>query len=299
MYYFLVITPIILIIMSLIVYLVISYNDMYNFLPKIELFSKYNGSPLSSDHFKNYMEEIHKDIYLIKCPSYKTNFILDYSKNIIKVPDKYKALVDAYTNTADNLTAEFKIFKKNPWNILVSINNLEMNMPYTLGNSVIIPLKALKELNTTFIHGHINNSFLNTLIHEKIHVIQRNNQVIFDKFYITNYKFLDKKLTEPLPENLHKMTMTNPDSNNSIWIYQLENKRIIPLLTYSNNSVTEIGYNIENHNDITYLRNIKSALGFNRHTSIYHPNEIFACKVAHHIMDNNLPTNYKEFLVNL
>lgn len=299
MYYFLVITPIILIIVSLIVYLVLSYNDMYNFLPKMELFSKYNGSPLSSDHFKNYMEAIHEDIYRIKCPSYKTNFILDYSKNIIKVPDKYKALVDAYTNAANNLTDKFKIFKKNPWNIFVSINNLEMNMPYTLGNSVIIPLKILKELNTTFRHGHINKGFLNTLIHEKIHVIQRNNQVIFDKFYIKNYKFLDKKLTEPLSENLHKMTMTNPDSNNSIWIYKLENKRIIPLLTYSNNSVTEIGYNIENHNDIIYLRNIKSALGFNRQTSIYHPNEIFACKVAHHIMDDNLPINYKEFLVNL
>ena len=299
MYYFLVITPLFLIIMSLIIYLVLSYNEMYNFLPKIETFSRYNGSPISSDHFKNYMDAIHRDIYHIKCPSYKTNFVLEYSKNIIKLPVKYKALTDSYTNAANKLTGEFKIFKKVPWTILVSINNLEMSMPYTLGNSIIIPLRTIKDLYTTFIHGHINNNFVNTLIHEKLHIIQRNNQRIFDEFYKTNYKFLDKKLNEPLPENLHKITMTNPDSNNSIWIYKLENKRIIPLLIYANNSVTEIGYNIENHNDITYLRNIKTSLGFSNNTSIYHPNEIFACEVAHHIMDNNLPDKYKKFIVKL
>ena len=65
---------------------------------------------------------------------------------------------------------------------------------------------------------------------------------------------------------------------------------------YANNAVHEVAFNVENFNDMLYLKSVKSKLAFSQSTSIYHPNEIFACEVAHHIIDKTLPTKYINFL---
>ena len=295
-YYFLALLPVILVIVSLIVYL-ISYSDkIYNFLPKVECFSRFKGSPISSIHFKEYLKSVHPNIHRIKCPTLKHNFILDYSKNILETPKIYHEMLTTYTSLANKLTKNLGRFNSYPWNIYVSINNLEMNMPYTLDTSIIIPKKILAELYHTFKHGHINKTFLNTLIHEKIHIIQRGNQAKFNKFYEKNYTFLHKRFNGELPDIIKKTRMNNPDSNNQLWTYKLDGKIVIPLLVYANNSVNEIAYNVENYDDIMYLSQKKRALGFGPHTSIYHPNEIFACDVSHKIMDRKLPLHYQKFL---
>ena len=55
MYYFLAILPVLLVLISLIVYIISYYNDIYNFMPKgAECFSRFKGSPISSIHFKKY-----------------------------------------------------------------------------------------------------------------------------------------------------------------------------------------------------------------------------------------------------
>jgi len=297
MYYFLAILPVILVLISLIVYLVSYYNDIYSFLPKsAECFSKFKGSPISSIHFKEYLKSVHPYIQKIKCPNMKHNFILDYSKNIRQLPNKYKEMLTTYTGIADKLTKNLGRFNSYPWNFYVSINNLEMNMPYTLDSSIIIALSNLEEIYHTFKHGHINKQFLNMLIHEKIHIVQRGNQDMFNKFYKQIYPMLNERFYNKIPDKIQQSRMNNPDSNNQLWTYTIDNKIMLPLLVYSNNSVNEIAYNIENYNDIIYLRQKKHKLGFKSHTSIYHPNEIFACSVAHHIVDRTLPGNYINFM---
>lgn len=298
MYYFLVITPFILVIISLIVYLVYSYDKIYNFLPpNVERFSKRNSSLLSSGHYKNYLASVDPNIYKVKCPTYKNNFVLDYSRNIKNLPNKYKSLVSTYIKHANKVTHNLPIFRKEPWNIYVSINNLEMNMPYTIDNYIIVSLKDIKDLYPSFKKGHIDNHFVNTLVHEKIHVIQRNRQRIFDKFYKQYYSnFIDSQYYKEIPKKLRETNMNNPDSNNTHWIYKYNQKKYLPLLTHTNGSVTEIGYNIKNVNDIIYLNNIKKKFGFDNHISFYHPNEIFACEVAHQIMTNKLEYKYKNLL---
>lgn len=297
MYYFLAILPVILVLISLIVYLVSHYNNIYNFLPKnAECFSRFKGSPISSIHFKEYLKSVHPFIQKIKCPNMKHNFILDYSKNIRQIPNKYKEMLSTYTGIADKLTKNLGRFNSYPWNFYVSINNLEMNMPYTLDTSIIIALSNLEEIYDTFKHGHINKHFLNTLIHEKIHIFQRGNQDTFNKFYKQHYSILHERFYDKLPDKIQQTRMNNPDSNNQLWTYKIDNKLVVPLLVYTNNSVNEIAYNVENYNDIIYLRQKKHKLGFKSHTSIYHPNEMFACQVAHHIVDRTLPMNYLNFM---
>ena len=234
MYYFLVITPFILVIISLIVYLVNSYNRIYNFLPpNVERFSKRYSSLLSSSHYKNYLASVDPNIYKIKCPNYKNNFVLDYSKNIKNVPNKYHTLISTYVNHANKITGEYPIFRREPWNIYVSINNLEMNMPYTIDNYIIISLKDIKDLYPSFKKGHIDNHFINTLVHEKIHVIQRNRQKKFDNFYRQVYNnFIDSRYGKVIPKKLKESNMNNPDSNNTHWIYKLNQKKYLPLLLF-------------------------------------------------------------------
>ena len=183
MYYYLVITPFVLVIFSLITFLILSFDKLYHYLPNIERFSRLKSSPLSSIHYKDYLKSVHPKIYRIKCPTYKSNFYLDYSNNIKKVSNNHSKLVKHYLDVAKYITRNIPIFKRYPWDIYMSVNGLEMDMPYTIHNSIIIPLKTLNELSHTFIHGHIDKNFVNILIHEQLHVIQRNNQykLIFTK----------------------------------------------------------------------------------------------------------------------
>ena len=59
MYYFLAILPVLLVLISLIVYIISYYNDIYNFMPKgAECFSRFKGSPISSIHFKKYLNSM-------------------------------------------------------------------------------------------------------------------------------------------------------------------------------------------------------------------------------------------------
>ena len=53
----------------------------------------------------------------------------------------YHEMLTTYTSLANKLTKNLGRFNSYPRNIYVSINNLEMNMPYTLDTSIIIPKK--------------------------------------------------------------------------------------------------------------------------------------------------------------
>ena len=69
------------------------------------------------------------------------------------------------------------------WKFIQSINNLEDSMPYTFDDKIVFSEKQLdKELNN-FLAGNIDNRFIETLIHEQIHVIQRQNQSKFNSYY--------------------------------------------------------------------------------------------------------------------
>jgi hypothetical protein len=90
--------------------------------------------------------------------------------------------------------------------------------------------------------------------------------------------------------------MNNPDSNNSIWLFTFNKKQYIPLLTYDAGIIKTIGYNKDFTEDTIDLNYMRNQLGYGNDISFYHPNEIFACDVTHHIMDKTLPTYYSKFL---
>ena len=133
-----------------------------------------------------------------------------------------------------------------------------------------------------------------------MHVIQRNNQDKFNKFYKKKYhNFIDSQIDENIPESLAKIYMNNPDSNNTIWIYKMDGKKYIPLLVSIDNTIKSIGFNKDLLSDKIDLTILQSRLGYSSSISFYHPNEIFACDVTEQLILGNLESEYRQFLSNL
>ena len=134
------------------------------------------------------------------------------------------------------------------------------------------------------------DTMVETIIHERLHIIQRRYQDKFNDFYRGNYHFLMNEFPlYSLPDELKKIYMTNPDSNFKIWTYEIDNKEYIPLLVLKTHTPSQIGYNINNYDDQIKLSENMS----------YHPNEKFAHEVAHKIFNNILDLKTEKFLKSL
>ena len=245
-----------------------------------------------SEHFKNYLLSINPAMYKHKVSNDhdiidRQLFIKKYTNSILSVDKKYAKMLDDYVIKCNKLLDKYPIFGRYKWNFMMSINNLEQNMPFTLDQYIIIPKVMLESIYENYKHGHFKTDFINTLIHEQIHIIQRFNQDKFDKFYLDYYKhFLLRKYNDMIPPILDKKYMSNPDSNNSIWLYRIKGEVYIPLLIYENGKIKSNAYNIDNFNDIIDLDRYKYDLGYKYDISFYHPNEVFACEMSGYIVSN-------------
>ena len=140
------------------------------------------------NHLDRYLDNIHPQQYNVKIKSKggvnsKAEFIKIYKKCIKPIPDKYCDMLDSYTQKIDSI---FK--KKNldnlikPWEFKIS-ENLEGKMPYTFSNCIVIDKNHIHDEFDEYKLSGINKFFLELLIHEKTHIIQRNNQLRFDEYY--------------------------------------------------------------------------------------------------------------------
>jgi|694.fasta_scaffold29091_8 hypothetical protein len=249
-----------------------------------------NTAPLYNKHLYEYLNTIHSNMYNIKLSipnvskmTYE-NFCMIYLLLLRKITKNEKNILKSSIDKADKLIklAGLKCLLNIPWKFLISKNNLEMSMPYTIGNNIVIPEKEVSSISSK------------TLIHEKIHILQRNNQEKFNNYYKKLYPFLFNKINDKIiPNELEKKHMTNPDSNNTYWIYRIHNKLWLPLLICEKqNNCIELAYPvlfINNNvvidvNNPTKLRNLLPNM--EKDISLYHPNEIFACQLASTIINN-------------
>ncbi len=247
----------------------------------------------NSEHFIQYINNVHSNMYNIKLKPFNKHFKKEYMDRIVLVPDEYKKKLNESIEEAQKKINESKLVALNkiPWKIMISRNGLEMNMPYTIDDCIIIPLDNLKYLN----NSSNNEIFIKTLIHEKIHILQRKNQEILNKFYKENYKFieLNTKL-QNIPEQWNKINMTNPDSNFDLWIYKYNLKEYLPLLVVINGQTKEFAFNINNLDEYIDLRKVVLDESLPKNCSLYHPNEILACDLADKIMINKITNSYNK-----
>ena len=289
--YYIIITPFIIILLGILYLIIRNYNT-------IDYFANYIRDINKSRHFNDYIRSIDKKMYNIKIQNLKSgsDFKSEYIKNLMIVNPKFNTILNKSVLKCNKLTKSIPIFQKYKWKFFMSKSALELDMPFTLHDSIILPENLLNDTYLYYIRSNkISDQFINLLIHEKIHIIQRFNQGKFNNIYKKLYPFvsrinIDRKLNLNIDNH-----MNNPDSNNTIWIYRIDNIEYNTFLQYNKGYLKSVGKRLDNSDEID-LDQIRAKNGFDNDVSMYHPNEIFACIAAKNIENKMLRTNEIQFL---
>jgi len=208
------------------------------------------------------------------------------------------------------------------WKFIKINNGIDWNYPYTLANCIVLPAvkvssikNAIESNDKTLIASHVN-----TFVHEYMHVLQRKYQPLFNKFYIEKWHFT-RANTMINDLWVKKYWITNPDVNDELWVYDLNQfnvnknpeyiwpmflidpknlrnhvKLAIKVKEEGNNNFSVITSNSNGIPVYDDLLNIKSYNErFYNLRQLYHPNEIFANFVADsHNLKYMYPNDYKE-----
>lgn len=175
----------------------------------------------------------------------KEQYLEKYWKNVNK-------LTHGEENTINNLVEQIKLTIKNQlsssnykkwdqmtknidWNVIKLTNEgniIEFNYPFTLGNYIY-----LRPHNFRVHDKFIELSNMETLFHEYIHLIQRNNQNHFNQRYIKNLNYI-KLESYTFKNDYNKYVITNPDSPDNGWLVYFENPEILfmPVLMLNKNN---------------------------------------------------------------
>ena len=188
----------------------------------------------NDNYFKNFSNA---DLYARKINNIH-EYIINSTNCCVDFTQKEKKLITYCCIKADNFLKKYNnILNGNEisnikWNIALTdnINNneYEEGFPHTRNNIIFLSRKILN-----------NNTLVNTLIHEKIHIYQRYNQVKIEKI-INNMGYIPTKKT-------HLLKRANPDLNDIIYYNIYYNKYL--LCYYNNNkpkSIDDIYCNINN-----------------------------------------------------
>jgi len=171
----------------------------------------------------------HKDIYFKKNNKLNINLIeynFDLYLFLINCIELALELIlkSNYVNLFDDLYL---------WNFSIC-HNIMFNYPFTLENIIFIPLNYITEC-----YKYKNkNDFIKTLIHEKIHTSQRNNELLWEKYIFEQdknwIKIIKSNSIYQIIENYintfninnNNQLIVNPDTDysNFKYIYLLEEK---------------------------------------------------------------------------
>ena len=191
--------------------------------------------------------------------------------------DHYYKLIKTFTYSEKQLLKKMVI--KLPQQNLLSGNwifaktdtHLEMGMPFTLGNVIFI--SSVTE----------SSEFLTTLVHERIHILQRRYPTKFNQILkILGFRLVTRTGKLPL------VVFSNPDGlqlAKSSWIFKSTNKWYCPFLVLRNNKLEKKAIRVIwlNKNKVKLTNDIKtvSNLLSKRFPTcpldhLYHPYEIMA-----------------------
>ena len=247
-----------------------------------------------SKNFNRYMLNISPKVLKLKVGEGITDSLLlkqTYLSHLKPIPSNSTAKIALYTRELHRYFSREGLIHLNsiPTKFVMSIKNLEMSMPYTVDDLIVLNIAFIRKFP-----NYINKKYLETLIHEKIHIIQRTNQKKFNEFYKIHYPFLFKSIRlEKLPVKLMENHMTNPDNNFDHWLYKISGKIYVPILEVQDGKLIEYAYE---YPTLTNKILLKSVLKYSN-TSQSHPNELFAYTVASQIVNGNLDNVFKNFLL--
>ena len=205
-----------------------------------------------------------------------------------------KLCIEYYINVLKLNVKKYTSLINSKWNIVKVSDKIEKGMPFTLGEYIFLSDKLLLKYYEDMIIKNKKNIIDNceTLIHEKIHIYQRYNQLLFDKFYRKHFgsiKINNLILKKPWKNKL----LSNPDGLDVNYVYPYDNKFFLPLLINTKNKLKQIVIELESKKDLLittkHYMNIDDFKPFKKYSndiSCYHPNEIYAYLISKLIIKN-------------
>ena len=252
---------------------------------------------------QNYLERINVDEIGFKT-NYKINkyssinqIVKFYKNNILEFSNHEKDLVNKHISFINSRTGDLPVLSKSNWKFMKLSPNIEQQMPFTLDDIIFLPVQMLKSMENDA--RFIDNC--DTLIHEKIHVIQRKYKKVFNQFY---KKYLGAKYVKHLiiTDKWKKLNLKNPDGLDVNWIYKFKGKYYLPMLTFDDEygleqriiALKKVGkeYITTNHSKNAY----DIFPDYPKFISVYHPNEITAYSIPKIILSNKKLTTNLELI---
>lgn len=140
-----------------------------------------------------------------------------YGKLTLEFTDKEKTLLRTQTAKVDEACALWPLYRDTPWRFVKVSNKLEGGLPHTRGGWIVMPENVLASLGSG--NDRAVMALQQLLIHEKIHVHQRQHPGFYDSLYtkVWNWK---KVPGVKLPDAILDREIHNPDGVNAEWALQ-------------------------------------------------------------------------------
>lgn len=124
----------------------------------------------------------------------------------------------------------------------VKTEGIEFNFPFTLCNIIFLPSWKF--------NGNVSSESLeSTVIHEYIHILQRRDQVKYDKMYEQKFgKYIFQIKRENVNfDNIQEHMIINPDADpNSVWLIKQGNELYyVPYILSKNGVETDLAFRVE------------------------------------------------------